>query len=187
MENNNLCCYVDEYFKAIQGFDSYLISNYGRVLNLKTGKILKPRTIGNGYKAVTLYNDKKATSMYVHRLVAEAFIPNIENKPQVNHMDEDKKNNHVSNLEWVTPWENSNYQTRNKRISQKKFKQVIVFDTDWNFIGEYNSILQAGEELEVDRGNISKCCRGKLKQVQGYIFKYKADEEIINECLELIM
>lgn len=186
MKNNNVCCYLDEHFKVIQGFEKYLISNYGRVLNLSTGKILKPRAIGNGYKAVVLFNNKKGVSMYIHRLVAMAFLPNIDNKPQVNHINEDKNNNHVSNLEWVTPWENSNHETRNKRISERNSKPIMVFDTDWNFVGEYDSISKASEDLQVHHGNISKCCRGKLKQVQGYIFKYKADEEILNECLELI-
>lgn len=181
--------YIDETWKVIDFIEGiapiYEISNYGRVRNIKKGNILQQRNIGE-YKGVMLCTKSKEKQVYIHRLVAMAFLPNIDNKPQVNHINEDKSNNHVSNLEWVTPWENANHETRNKRIAERNSKPIMVFNTDWEFVGEYDSILQASEDLQVNQGNISKCCRGKLTQVKGYIFKYKADEEVINECLELI-
>lgn len=172
-------CYADEIFKDINFIKDvrpiYEISNYGRVRNKKTGKILKPYVNPKGYHQITMCCEKGNKTKLVHRLVALAFISNPKNKPQVNHIDENRHNNHVVNLEWVTEWENSNHGTRNKKIS----KPVIVFDEYWDWIGEFDSIKSASEHLKIDVSSISKCCKGRIDTCKGLIFKFKAEQENI--------
>lgn len=90
----------------------YSISDYGYIRNDKTGKILKPRYRKDGYSMVSLYANKKAKNFQAHRLVGEYFIANPENKPWINHIDGNPKNNHYTNLEWCTPKENSQHAVR---------------------------------------------------------------------------
>lgn len=108
---------MEEIWKDIKEYEGiYQVSNLGRVKSLKhskEGKLLKGRVTGKGYLSVALFRNSVRKSNSIHRLVAEAFIPNPENKPEVNHIDENKLNNDVSNLEWVTSKENSNHGTRN--------------------------------------------------------------------------
>lgn len=97
---------MEEIFKTIDIFPKYEISNFGRLRNKITKNIRKPRDNGNGYLYTQINIDGKTINLYIHRLVALTFIPNIENKPQVNHKDDNKQNNYVENLEWCTPSEN---------------------------------------------------------------------------------
>ena len=97
--------YAPEYWKDIQGFAGYQVSNHGRIKNNKTGKILKPY-LTRGYLRVSLYNDSGRKCKLVHRLVAEAFLPNPENKSDVNHINGCKTDANVCNLEWVSASEN---------------------------------------------------------------------------------
>jgi len=94
-----------EIWKPIKDFDGYFISNFGRVKNSK-GKILKYYVQNSGYQVIKLHKNKKGHHKLIHRLVAETFIDNPNNKPEVNHKDGNKQNNKVENLEWVTPSEN---------------------------------------------------------------------------------
>ena len=107
-----------EYWKSVVGYEGlYMVSNWGRVKSIKFGKerILKPVTNSSGYLLVGLYKNNIEKKYSVHRLVAEAFIPNPYNLPQVNHKDENKQNNVVSNLEWCTHEYNNTYGTRIER------------------------------------------------------------------------
>ena len=97
--------YAPEVFVDIQGYEGYQVSNYGRVKNSKTGKILKPY-LTRGYLRVSLYNESGRRCKLVHRLVAEAFLPNPQHKPAVNHINGCKTDSNVSNLEWVSASEN---------------------------------------------------------------------------------
>ena len=114
----------------------------------------------------------------VHRLVAEAFIHNPLNLPQVNHKDENKKNNAVENLEWCTLPYNINYGSRNKRVSQsltngKTSKCILQFDLNNNLVNEYPSIHEAARLLKIKEGGISMCCRNKSKTAYGFVWKFK--------------
>ena len=165
---------MEELWSDIDGYEGlYQVSNLGRVKSLnynKTGKerMLKPGTDGFGYLFVILYKNRNQRLFKVHRLVANAFIPNPDVKPEVNHKDEDKTNNCLTNLEWMTSKENNNYGTRNERIS----KSVIQYSLYGEFIKEWPSIIQIERDLGFSPGNISQCCNGKRKSAYGYIWKF---------------
>lgn len=109
-----------ELWRPISGYEGlYYISNLGRVKSEITHKILKPRNSTHDYDRVRLYKNHKPKEFFVHKLVAQAFIPNPNNYPQVNHKDENKVNNCVDNLEWCTHKYNMNYGTCQKRKSEK--------------------------------------------------------------------
>lgn len=111
-------------WKLIEGFDGiYSVSNYGEVRNNKTGRLMKPIKNEKGYLRVGLTNNGKLKCMRVHRLVAQAFIPNPDNKPEVNHIDFNKENNCVSNLEWVTNQENTQYSVCNRKFPGQRKKR----------------------------------------------------------------
>ena len=123
---------MEEIWKDIEGYEGlYQVSNMGRVKSVErmkwSGKcyykaperILKPRKNGGGYLVVMLSKNGKVKTCRVHRLVATAFIPNPNNLPQINHIDENKGNNHMENLEWCDSKYNNNYGTHNKRVSEK--------------------------------------------------------------------
>ena len=95
-----------EIWKPIKGFERYSVSSWGRVFDNKKHMMVRQEVHDKGYLRVDLIKDKKRTHKKVHRLVAEAFIPNPEGKPQVNHIDGNKQNNSITNLEWVTDAEN---------------------------------------------------------------------------------
>ena len=163
---------MDEIWRDIEGYEGlYKISNKGRVKSLKWGKerILRPGIDGYGYMFVCLCNDNVMKYFKLHRLVAQAFIPNLYNKPQVNHLDENKKNNCVDNLEWATAKENINYGTRNERASRK----ILQYSKSGEFIREWQGALEVERVLGIDNSHINACCRGKRKSAGGFIWKYK--------------
>lgn len=93
---------VVETFVKIEGFENYEVSNLGKVRNIKSGKILKPQPDKDGYLRLGLYENNKKKKLFLHRIIATTFIDNPEGKPCVNHIDENKLNNDLSNLEWCT-------------------------------------------------------------------------------------
>ena len=157
--------------------NGYYISNLGRVRSERRINpiILKPRISRHGYKRVCLHTDDGRKWVFVHRLVAEAFIPNPANKPFVNHKDELKTNNTVDNLEWCTANENNNYGTRNYRagltLSEKKKKPVVQL-YEGKRLKIWDSALTAGKTLNINPSNITKCCRGYKKTTGGYSWEY---------------
>ena len=170
-----------EYWKPVVGYEGhYQVSNFGRVKSIKFGKeiILKQRQCMNGYKLVTLYKDGKGKIILVHRLVAQAFIPNPDNLPEVNHKDENKTNNVVTNLEWCDRLYNVRYGTgierqKKKQLNNiKKSKPVLQYDLEGNFIKEWKSISECGRN-GFHIFCISSCCNGKQKTHKGFIWRYK--------------
>ena len=170
---------MNEEWRDIEGYEGlYQISNLGRVrsLNCRGHKgcigILTPRLDGKGYEMVALYKEGKARNIKVHRLVAQAFIPNPNNYPQVNHKDENKTNNDVKNLEWCTNEYNHNYGTRNERVGKSLSKKVICITT-----GEiFNSMREACRKYNISVGSMTECCQGKRKTVGGYKWEYFKEE-----------
>ena len=163
---------MDEIWHDIDGYEGlYQISNKGRVKSLKWGKerILRPGIDGYGYCFIILCNDNVRKTFKLHRLVAQAFIPNLYNKPQVNHLDENKKNNCVDNLEWATAKENINYGTRNERASRK----ILQYSKSGVFIKEWQSSREVERVLGINNSHIIQCCKGRYKSSGGFIWRYK--------------
>ena len=184
-----------ELWKDIKGFEGlYQVSTFGRVRSLdkyidvkirnvdkvlKRGKILKPTYGKNGYLRVFLCKNGKRTNFCVHRLVAEAFIPNPLNLPVINHKDEVKDNNYPYNLEWCTVKYNSNYGTAIKRSAEKRSKKVYQYDLEGNLIKEWDGTREAGRN-GFSNSHISSCCLGKEKFHKGYIWSYtEINQELV--------
>lgn len=176
MINGELIEWRDTYIYGEQ----YEVSNTGIVRNKVTGHILSPQEDKKGYLRVRLsLHDKKATAK-VHRLVAMAFIPNPEGKPQVNHKDTDKHNNRVGNLEWATNSENQihayktglNYVTG--RAGRKKKPVCKLNLNTGEVIGTYKSLADAGRENGLHDTNIHKVLTGERKSCGGFGWKYES-------------
>ena len=173
----------NEIWKDIPNYEGiYQASNMGRVKSLKRPyglkeKFLKPKLTRNGYYLIKLYKNSKARFYYVHRLVWEAFNGQIPEGLQVNHINEIKSDNRLSNLNLMTSKENCNWGSRNERrakkqINGKKSKPVLQFTLEDVFVKEYPSLKQVKRETGFNQGNIVNCCKGKYKQMYGYIWKY---------------
>lgn len=206
---------MNEVWKDVVGYEGlYQVSNLGRVQSLghdnwHKGRILKPHLDGKGnYFMVGLSKDKHTKHKLVHRLVAETFIPNPENLPQVNHKDENKQNNIVENLEWCTNEYNINYnngaamkraiKTRYERYDRKELVKktketkrkrgsfsaeipVNQFTWDGRFIARYISLTEAMKATGAQMHVISRCCRGFCKQAGGFVWLFDKDVENIKE------
>ena len=174
----------------------YKVSNLGRILSLNyrnTGKpdLMTPVERKDGYSQVELSKNGKTKKCLVHRLVAQTFIPNPDNLPEVNHKDEDKTNNFVflnedgtvdeekSNLEWKTHRGNINHGTRNERVSKaltngKKSKKVLQLSLSGELIREWPSTRECGRN-GFNKGHVCSCCNGKLPHYKGFLWMYYDD------------
>lgn len=181
---------MEEVWKDIPGYEGlYQVSTWGNVRTKDDFKLLKLHDL-RGYKSITLSKDKTQKSFRVHRLVAIAFIPNLNSYPVINHKDENPSNNHVENLEWCTYSYNNNYGTRNARASKKmkenwrdkgcgdkpdlrktryKSKKVAQYDMQGNLIDIYDSIAEAETVTGTCHSSISRATRG----LQNYAYGYK--------------
>lgn len=185
-----------EIWKDIKGYEGiYQISNLGnvrsldyRILNTNgvgyrtiKGRVMKPRENNKGYLIIGFSHGKRKTCT-VHRLVAQAFIPNPNNYSDVNHIDENKHNNNVENLEWISHKDNMNYGNRSIKASLKlsstrqlaengRATKIINLDT----MEVFDTIKEAAIKYSVDYNAISRCCRGKVKTSCGYRWKYYDD------------
>lgn len=160
-----------EEWKQIRGFPNYMISNLGNVYSKRSKRLLKLALKKSGYMYVALSNiNKTIKHLRVHRLVAEAFIPNPDNLPVVNHKDEDKTNNQVDNLEWCTFKYNTNYGTRNTKIKEKTSLSVRAIDPkNGRVVGYYKSMTEACRLVgNANLAHISQCCSGARKTSGGY-------------------
>lgn len=156
--------------------DRYLINERGDVYSLFSKRLLKPKIDKYGYLVIALSKNGKTRYFGVHRLVAITFIPNIENKPCVNHINEVKTDNRVCNLEWVTVKENDNHGTRNARMARsKKKKSVIQMDLSKNIIAIHDGIKDAQRNTGVNRNSIRDVCRGNRLTAGGFAWAYKED------------
>lgn len=173
---------MGEQWRAVKGFEGkYEVSNIGNVKSYLRNKekYMKTRIDKDGYQIVTLYANGKRKDYKLHRMVADAFIENPLNLPQVNHKDENKTNNSADNLEWCDSKYNVNYGNHNYLIAKSKFKPVIQYDLKGNKIAEYESILNAELKTGISHQNISKCClkRKHFKTAGGFVWKYAKERE----------
>ena len=175
----------------------YKVSNWGRILSLNynhTGKpgLMNPGKDTNGYSMVILWKNGEPKTIKVHRLVAQTFLPNPENKPCINHKiegDEGKTINMVffnedgtidkerTTIEWATYKENNDYGTRTERaakarINGKKSKKVLQFTLDGEFVREWESTMECGRN-GFCQSHVAACCRGERKTHKGFRFMYK--------------
>lgn len=173
---------MQEIFKDIPGYEGlYQVSNLGRVKSFKKSNrypnqdfhYLKGSVNHGNYKSVWLC-DKNNNNIrhYVHKLVANAFIPNPNNLPCINHIDEDKSNNAANNLEWCSYSYNNSYGTHNIRMRISKSKPVSQFTLDGIWVATYASSTIATEILKCNRNAITRCCNGETKTAKGYIWKW---------------
>lgn len=163
---------MKEIWKPIRGYvGKYEVSSLGRVRSLLRGIYLTPDT-AKGYHRVTLFCNGKRDRRAVHLLVANAFIPNPLGKPYINHIDENKTNNSVDNLEWCTAKENCNYGNRNCKISNRVAKPVEQLSKDGAFIRVWDSMTDASKSLKISLSEISICTREPHKSAGGYRWRY---------------
>lgn len=179
-------------WKPIPGYEGlYSVSSDGKVKSLfRYHRTLKPNVSKNGYESVELFKDKKSKRLLVHRLVAIAFIPNPENLPQVNHKDENKRNNSVSNLEWVTAKQNMAHGTRLKRqlasidytteerkkiarTNGKVVSRSVAQILNDSVVATYPSAKEASRATGISHSHICECAKGiRYKRAGGYEWKY---------------
>lgn len=164
---------MKEVWKPIEGYEGlYEVSDIGRVRSVFNGTMLLTPDKARGYLRVTLFKNGVRNRRQVHRLVAEAFIPNPYDKPVINHIDENKSNNRVSNLEWCTPKENCNYGNRNKKISCGVSKPVKQLSKTGELLAIWESMTIASEVLGISLSEISVCTRETHKSAGGYKWRY---------------
>lgn len=167
---------MKEVWKDIEDYEGlYQVSNLGRVKRVTTNSILKPLKHQQGYLRVRLSKNNIAFTKTIHRLVAQAFIPNPDNKPEVNHIDEDKTNNNINNLEWSTRKDNLNYGTRNKRMSKTKSIPIIATNINTGEVTEFYGVRECARQLGLHSSNIANTLKNRSKQTGGYTFKYKEE------------
>ena len=199
---------MKEIWKDIKGYEGYQVSNFGRVRSLDridsnnhplNGVILKPYISNSGYLLVGLYKQQRCYKKLVHRLVAEAFIPNPDNKPEIDHINTIKTDNTVflnedgsinyekTNLRWTTRKENINnpltktkMQINARKPSKGKYgkkhhrsKPIIQYDKEGNFIKEWDCANDVERVLGISNKHIGSVCLGKRKSCGGYIWRYK--------------
>lgn len=161
--------------KDIPGYEGlYQITENGQIFGVKRQKFLSLREDKDGYLIVNLSKDNKPKTYKVHRLVAMTYLPNPENFSQVNHIDENKKNNDISNLEWCTNEHNQRHGTRDERVSDKlrnsnpRSKKVICIETGQIFV----SIREAARQTGISQTCIGDVCRGKQTMTHGLHWKF---------------
>lgn len=181
---------MDEIWKDIQGYEGlYKVSNMGRVKSLERTRnmnlpgrergapvperILVPQKKKAGYLGVTLSKDGRIKNFRIHCLVAQAFLPNPYNKPQVNHINGIKWDNRFSNIEWATGSENQRHALMlGLRDMSHRRKNVFQYDMRRNFIRSWNGAVEVEQETGMSQKYIASCCRGDEPSAYGFVWKY---------------
>lgn len=151
----------------VKSLDRTIVGKNGRVFPFK-GKVLKPCKMSCDYEQVILANNGIHKNMLVHRLVAQAFLPNPDNLPQVSHKDETPYHNNVENLEWASAKDNINYGHRTELASKKVYQYTL----DGVLIKEWKSTSECGRN-GFRQWSVAACCRGEYKKHKGYIWRYE--------------
>lgn len=162
----------NEEWVRISGFNNYEINKKGQIRNYKTKILKKCSATSTGYVVVILKQNGKNYSRAVHILVANQFIPNPQNKPIVNHIDENKSNNCVENLEWVTHKENCQHGTRNKKIGERRSKPINEYDVNGKYIRTWVSCAAFAKHYGIQRAAAYCCLRGSCYTIAGRQIKH---------------
>ena len=206
-----------EEWKDIEGYEGlYQVSNLGNVRSLDRtviysdgsecfykGKILKQNKDIGGYLRISFNKFGKKKIYFTHRLVAEAFIPNTDNKPSIDHINTNRTDNRVENLRWCTQKENCNNPLTIKKMSVNngkpslgKFskehnssKPILQFDLNGNFIRKWDCAKDVERELGFNRGHISSCCKKMygFKTANGYIWRYAIKFNVFDLAIEKVV
>ena len=175
------------------GFPNYEVDTDGEIYNIKSKIKLGKRYDNYGYRRVILYNKGYNKSLFVHRIVALAFIPNNDNKPCIDHINTKRDDNRVENLRWCTIKENTNNILTKKHLSDslkgkkshwrgrnlpleiinKLKKPIIQYEKDGTFVKEWDGAIDAQRTIGYRASSITACCKGRQKSAYGYVFKYK--------------
>lgn len=166
-----------EIWKNVKDYEGiYYVSNLGNVKRIyknKKERLLKPSFDKCGYLKARLSKNNKSIQKFIHRLVAEAFIPNPNNLPQVNHKNEIKTDNRVENLEWCTQKYNILYGTAKIREAKTKHRYYVEqYDLNGNFIKKWHSLKDIEKNTKYKKNNIQQNCLGNNKTAYGYLWKY---------------
>ena len=152
--------------KDIKNYEGlYAITSCGKIWSYRSKRFLRPVTNAKGYLKVGLSKNGQKKMYFIHRLVAQAYLPNPEGLPQVDHIDNDKTHNYLNKLQWITNRDNNR---------KSKSKPILQYDLDGNFIREWPSATDVGKEF---RKGINNCLKGRAKTSYGYIWRYKNEEE----------
>ena len=169
---------MEEVWKPVKGYEGlYEVSDMGHVRGLKSGRVLRPGNSGR-YDFVVLVKDGKRKDLYVHRIVANTFIPNPNGLLEVNHIDENRTNNRAENLESCTRLENIRHGTgiQRRALSQTNSKRCIPvgqFLTDGTTLVEaFKSIHDASRKTGYDKAFLARCAKGRCKTAYGYVWRY---------------
>lgn len=171
-----------EQWRPIDGYEGlYEISNLGRIKSTYrqgcTTKFLKISNNGNGYMMVRLCKNGKAKKFFLHRLLAKAFISNPENKPQVNHINENPSDNRLENLEWVTQKENNNHGSHNLNMAislrSGKARKVVQYDLKGNELRRFDFLKEAAQFVGGNSINISRAARNVRNRETAYGYKWR--------------
>lgn len=161
-------------WKQIEGASRYFVSDKGEVKSFAKGeKILKQhKALNNCYMVNVYYDDGSHRFRTVHRLVAEAFIPNPNNLPQINHKDENRANNSIINLEWCDGKYNSNYGTGHTRQTMACSKPCAQFTSGGEFVATYPSLIEASRKTGISQSSIGRACKKKIELGGGFKWEY---------------
>ena len=163
----------DIEWEPLKEYGRYEINRKGQIRNVNTKRILDGGIVQDGYVMVNLtYDTNKSHARTLHVLVAKQYIPNPDNKPFVNHIDEDKTNCAVENLEWVTTQENASHGRRNKKISEIKAIPINEYDKNGQYIRTWVSGIAFSKYYGIDNSGVAKCLKGKMPSLVGRQIRY---------------
>lgn len=188
---------MGEQWKQVEGFENYMVSSYGNVKSIQRTvttilgsyetkeKNIKPTTNGKSHLKVHLYKDGKYHERYVHRLVAEQFLPNINNLPEVNHIDCNPNNNRVENLEWCTHKANMEWMVKmGRNIRTPEWIEHLHSAQEKTYVAVVGTNIESGEKICLPKLNdvreagfqpscVCDCCKGKRKTHKGFVWQYE--------------